>query len=113
PDFYGVTLLPGADPTSSSSFWGQPGVNNIDPLASAWIVNGKAITGAYAVKPGDKVEFLVGNNIAVPPQIQAQTTRQGKGEKAEFVPYSVCPVDPAVREHIDLTRPLSHHTIVE
>ena len=96
PAFYGLELLPSTSPTGSSAFWGQPDVNGIDPVVSGWMVNGHLIAGPHTVKPGDKVEFLVGNSISFPPQIRAQLTPKAKGEKAGFMTYDVWAVDPGV-----------------
>ncbi|MCB1501623.1 MAG: M10 family metallopeptidase C-terminal domain-containing protein [Bauldia sp.] len=98
PGFKGITLLPAKALEASSDYWGQVAVNGIDPVLSGWIVNGKAITARTKVHKGDVVTFLVGNNIAFPPELRVQLTDATKGRKAEFLDYSIWTVDPAVSD---------------
>lgn len=98
PDFAGITLLPAKPLDADDTYWGQVDVNHIDPVRSAWIVNGEVVTEAVKVKAGDEVLFRVGNNIAFPPELRAQVTDAAKGRKAEYIDYSIWTVDPAVAD---------------
>jgi len=101
PDFESMVLMPGKAVDGASAYWGQVSVNGIDPVASAWIVNGKTVTEPTKVKKGDHVSFLVGNNISFPPELRVQLTDVGKGRKAEYLDYSVWTVDPAVSDLVE------------
>ncbi len=92
PNFYGITLLPPGNPgntTTNFNYWSSP-------VAPAWYVNGVQITSNYAVKPGDNVQLLVGDNITNAAQLRVQLTPTVTSSSGEYVTYNVWTVDPTV-----------------
>ncbi|HET7716458.1 MAG TPA: M10 family metallopeptidase C-terminal domain-containing protein [Bauldia sp.] len=96
PGYYSMKLLPAWDLEGKRQYWGQTEVNGIDPLLSAWVVNGKVLTKPKKITAEDEVFYRVGNSISFPPQLRVQLTEKAKGRKAEYLDYSLWSVDPAV-----------------
>ena len=97
PGFYNITLLPPGHPKNTNNdfkYWGNaPKGVQVSPK---WFVNGRKIHTNYTVTGTDQVELLVGNNISLPAQFEAQVTRATSGPESEIVTYNVWTVDPRV-----------------
>jgi hypothetical protein len=104
PGFYNITLLPTRHPKNTSNdfkYWGNaPKGVQVPP---EWFVNGKKIHKSHTVTRTDHVELLVGNNISLPAQFEAQVTRATSGPESEIVTYSVWTVDPRVARGVGST----------
>jgi hypothetical protein len=104
PGFYNITLVPPSHPKNTNNdfkYWGNaPKDLQVPP---EWFVNGKKIHKKHTVTATDHVELLVGNNIALPAQFEAQVTRGTSGPGSEIVTYSVWTVDPRVARGVGST----------
>ncbi|MBV9628264.1 MAG: Hint domain-containing protein [Xanthobacteraceae bacterium] len=103
--FYQIKLISPTIQTNTPSdqkFWSSE-------VAPTWYVNGAPITGDYVVQPGDNVQFLVGNNIANPAEIQVQVTPTVTSDSGEYVNYSIWTVDPSVAAQVASAGALAGH----
>ena len=104
PGFFNITLLPTSHPKNTPNdfkYWGNaPKGVEVPP---EWFVNGKKLHESHTVTATDHVELLVGNNISLPAQFEAQVTRASFGPESEIVTYSVWTVDPRVARGVEFT----------